>query len=473
MIRSRAFSQTEHRPAILWLLSFVILGSALVLLYPDADQQDAGYHYLFARWSWHEPYYLIGVWTRPLFTLIYSVPAQLGYPAAKSFTLLLSLATAWQSYRLASQFRLERAAMVIPLLVLQPAFFLLFTETQTESLFALIFVVALRLYHSGRTRSALVAVSLLILVRPEGFFIGVIWGLWILLSPREWPWWRRLLETLWLALGAIMWWTIASLMTRDPLWILHDWPADWQMGSVANGQGPIFWYIVLLPLIVGPLLLPPFVLGLRHLLRSREPLLGVSSFLALFALHSVLFWRGWFGAAGYPRYLVCVSPAIAIVTLAGWSRIGALAHRGVQAVVLVISFLVCLFYVDGYRFTRDARAVDDAVQWLRLNPVSYARLIYSQPYTCIRLGCASSDRPALTADREHNLDILRSSQSGTLLFWDSDVGPKWYGLRASDFEALGYRRLFSKSYRLEGWFFKLSWRYHGGPRFQEMHLYYR
>jgi hypothetical protein len=90
---------SENRTTFAWLAVFGLIGVVLVILYADADQQDAGYHYLFARWSWSEPYYLIGVWTRPLFTLIYSIPAQFGYRAAKLFTLLISLITAWQSVR--------------------------------------------------------------------------------------------------------------------------------------------------------------------------------------------------------------------------------------------------------------------------------------------------------------------------------------------------------------------------------------
>ncbi|MEP7270608.1 MAG: hypothetical protein ABI882_03850 [Acidobacteriota bacterium] len=473
MIRSLVRPLFSNRSILLWLLLFGVLGVALIFLYPDADQQDAGYHYLFARWSWHEPYYLIGVWTRPLFTLIYSFPAQFGYRSAKVLTLLICLMTAIETYRLAARLGFERAEWVFPLLLLQPAYFLLYTETQTESLFALVFVIALNLHYAGRTRAAMLAASMLILIRPEGFFLGCLWALWTLQYSREWPWWRRLLETLWLAIGALAWWVAAALITGDTMWIVHDWPADWHATSIANGRGPIVWYVILLPLIVGPLLLPAFVVGLSHLIRRREFLLGVSSFLALFLLHSVLFWQGWFGAAGYPRYLVCVSPAIAVVTLCGWNRMTLLSDRRVRVAVLIASFLVCLFYVDGYRFTRDSRAIDDAIAWLERHPISFSRLVYSQSYMCIRLNCSSNDRPSLTNDREHNLDLLNGLPSGTLIFWDGEVGPKWYGLRAADFEKIGYRRLWSSSYHLEGWFFRLPWRYHGGPRLQEIDLYFK
>ena len=220
--------------ALIWLTTFGFLGVGFVILYADADQQDAGYHYLFARWSWKEPYYLIGVWTRPLFTLIYSIPSQLGYSASKLFTLVICLATGVQTFRLARRLSLPNAELVVPLLFLQPAYFLLFTETQTEPLFALLFVVALRLHYEGRVRAGMIIASLLVLVRPEGFFLGFLWWVWILQSHREWRWWRRLSESMWLGMGALGWWLAASLITGDPLWILHDWPADWHALSIAN-----------------------------------------------------------------------------------------------------------------------------------------------------------------------------------------------------------------------------------------------
>src|SRR5262249_61799811 len=125
------------------------------------------------------------VLARPVFTLLYSLPAQFGYAAAKFFTVIIGLAAAWQTFRLARQIKLDRAELAIPLLFLQPSFFLLSSIVLTETLFALVFVIALRLHLSGRIRTGMIVASLLILVRPEGFFIGVLWGLWGLTERRR------------------------------------------------------------------------------------------------------------------------------------------------------------------------------------------------------------------------------------------------------------------------------------------------
>src|SRR5215813_2185149 len=184
MIRYFRDDQSLRR-ALIWLVVFAAVGAALVLLYRDADQQDSGYHFLFARWAHRHPRSLIGVWARPLFTLLYFPFAQFGYPAAKFFTVIVSLAAAWQTFRLARQMNFDRAELAVPLLFLQSPFFLLSSAVLTETLFALVFVIALRLHLSGRIRTGMITASLLILVRPEGFFIGVLWGVWVLTERRR------------------------------------------------------------------------------------------------------------------------------------------------------------------------------------------------------------------------------------------------------------------------------------------------
>src|SRR5262245_1757584 len=278
------------RRALAWLAFFAAIGVAMVLLYRDADQQDSGYHFLFARWAHRHPQYFIGVWARPLFTLLYFPFAQFGYAAAKFFTVIISLATAWQTFRLARQIGFDRAEMAIPLLFLQPSFFLLSSTVMTETLFALLFVIALRLHLSVRIKAGMIVASLLILIRPEGLFIGALWGVWVIIE-----WWRdkatnsHLLLASWLPLiliatGAFAWWLAAYLITRDPLWIVHDWPHDWRPDGKANGTGPIWWYVALAPLIVGPILILPFIAGLWRLLKRREFICGVSAVLVLFVI---------------------------------------------------------------------------------------------------------------------------------------------------------------------------------------------
>ncbi|HEY6401909.1 MAG TPA: hypothetical protein VI479_10900 [Blastocatellia bacterium] len=291
-------------------------------------------------------------------------------------------------------------------------------------------------------------------------------------------------QLLLLSTGLLAWWLAAYLISGDPLWIIHDWPPDWRPDGKANGDGPIWWYVAMSPLIIGPLLLGPFIVGLWRLLKRREFLCGVSAFLFLFVAHSLMFWRGWFGSAGYARYFVCVSPAVALITLAGWNALAVetrklaflrsmAARKSLATTALAGSLLISFIYIDSWTFTRDARAVDEMFEWFRANERPIARLIGSQAYMWAVFDRDQWERPPFTTDREHNMELIRQSPPRTLVFWDEETGPKWYGLRAEDFESAGYVVLKSQAFKLEGLFFRLPRKGFGGPRIQRMSLLYK
>ena len=69
--------------------------------------------------------------------------------------------------------------------------------------------------------------------------------------------------------------------------------------------------------------------------------------------------------------------------------------------------------------------------------------------------------------------MLRQSPPGTLVFWDGETGPSWFGLSADDLEAAGYTRLRSQSYELDGWLREGRWLRGFKPRTQQMYLLYK
>jgi hypothetical protein len=63
--------------------------------------------------------------------------------------------------------------------------------------------------------------------------------------------------------------------------------------------------------------------------------------------------------------------------------------------------------------------------------------------------------------------------AGTMVVWDERVGPKWFGLKAGDFEEAGFVRLHSQSFTLKGYILDRSWFGYGGPRAQTIYLLYK
>jgi hypothetical protein len=464
--RAEPFARsTSHRDIRLFrigLFVMALLGIAVIFLFPGCPEQDSGYHLVHARLAWQEPAYFVGVWERPLYTLLFAGPALLGFQAARCFALCISLAVAWQTWKLARELQLERSWLIVPFLLAQPTFFELYTDLLTEPLFALIFVIALRLHLQGWTKTGMLVASLLPLARPEGLFLCLLWASWVFVDL-----WRKrsgrpaakwLTDALPLSLlgtGTFVWWAIALAITGDPLFILHDWPPEWQFGIY--GHGTLFSYGFRSSEFIGSLVFVAFATGLGRLLWLRKQFAFTTSWLLFFLLHSVFWAYGLFGEAGYPRYMVSVAPATAVITLFGWNTLSdwcsRMIARPARALigpsVLGLSLVLSFNYLDGLTCSRDFVAIREMVSWLKQSGRPVRCLIWSNAMMCL----ADTDLPVnqlMTYSRERNLQILQRAPTQTLVFWDDDIGPRWFGLTTRDIEAAGFQLLRIRQYALAG-----------------------
>jgi hypothetical protein len=457
----------DFRYAMIALAFMALLGVVLIYLFPGCPEQDTDYHFLEARSVWGNPTFLVDVWARPLYTSFYALPALLGFTAARFFAVGIGLAIAWQTWCLAGDLRLQRAWLVIPLLLGQPVFFELYPDLLTEPLFALAFVVALRWHLRGWTWRGMLAASFLPLARPEGVFLCLLWGLWVaigdekcVLSPKasfDWRIIRGFPSTLVLAGGVFLWWMAATCITRDPLFILHNWPVTWHQG--VYGRGSLFSYGQRAMEFIGLPLAVPFFVGLWSKLRVGASWIPItSSFLLLFFLHTLFRAYGLFGEAGYPRYMVSVAPAIALLTLAGWNAIGAgmekwprFASWLLGATILVVCLLANFLYLDSFLPARDPIAIREMSDWFDAHPQPFKRLVWSNARMCIVSGLTLGQSPSLsTSSHEATLALLRGMPSGTLAFWDDHFGPEWFGLTAAELENIGYKLIRTRRYWLPG-----------------------
>jgi hypothetical protein len=472
----------KSRQAVIWLAITSSAAAALSFLFPDSIQQDGGFHFLFARWAWTHPELFVGVWARPLFTTVFGAPALAGYSAAKLYAVVIAAAVMWQTYRFADDSGIARAPLVIPLMFLQPSFFVLSADTMTEPIFALVLVIALRLRQQRHHLASATTLSFSVLARPEGFFICALWALFIIIDARRQS--RRdraFLEILLLATGAFVWWMAALAITRDPLFIIHNWPPSWPTTGTIYGRGAWWNYLVRFAEIVPPLFIPAFAAGLWVSLQNRGrrqfPLILPAIFLSFFLIHSVLRAYGLMGSAGYPRYFVAISPVLAILTLEGWNlvaeKFSATLRTGILSIALSLSAITCFFYFDGAEWIRDTRAIDQMHLWFSANSVDVKRFVFSQVYSCIRFDRDPWENITFSADEQRNLDILKSSPKGTLALWDKLYGPKWHHIESKDFEAAGYELLYEGNFLLKGYILPRSFFGFGGPRNQRMFLYYK
>lgn len=92
---------------------------------------------------------------------------------------------------------------------------------------------------------------------------------------------------------------------------------------------------------------------------------------------------------------------------------------------------------------------------------------------CILLDRDPWENVSFTRDRSKDLQSLRESPVGTLVFWEDRFGPKWHGMKPDDFTAAGYDLLHQQEFLLKGYILPRSFFGFGGPRRQVMYLFYK
>ncbi|MFQ5422401.1 MAG: hypothetical protein ACE5F9_00310 [Phycisphaerae bacterium] len=291
-------------------------------------------HYLFARWAWTWPTYLLDDWGKPGFTVLYFLPAGVGWPMCRVLSAILTAWSAWFAYRIAQGLRLRHAWAVVLLAYAQPLFFQLSQTTLTET--ALAFYLSLAVYLAQRDRwswSAAV-VSLAFVTRHEAI---VFLPVWLLLAGGGGVRLRRLWPVLWapllVSVGAL---GAGAGPTLDKYFVARP--------SSQYGHGSWLTFFSRSMEAWGPAIATLALSGLWATWRNSRGRLLAASVASYFAAETVIRAMGLFSSGGYARFLVALSPLVAVAALAGWLR---LWHRNERrrrnAVALVAGAMVLLW----------------------------------------------------------------------------------------------------------------------------------
>lgn len=327
--------------------AWLVLGVGLLVSVVCAVLSDGVYHeddlvhLQMAEWALRDPRYLLDQWGRPGFTLLYVLPAQFGWLAARIFTGVLVAATGWLTFRLAQGLGLPSAWTAPLLLWLQPLYFTLSYTTLTETAAALYLTGAMVAWQRGAPALSAGLISLLALTRHEAMVLLAVWAVLL--------WLRRAPAIAWLSLVAapVLHNVLAFVfLHRAPLLSFLD-----PKPTNAYGSGHWFTMVRLAQDAFSPVLLLLAAAGTLALMRRRDGRGWWTLGVGWIVLQTVLFKFGLFASGGYARFLVVVSPVVALAAAFGLNRLlrllrvsrhraipgpaGAGVVRGVAVAVLV------------------------------------------------------------------------------------------------------------------------------------------
>ncbi len=291
-------------------------------------------HYLFARWAWTWPTYLLDDWGKPGFTVLYFLPAGVGWPMCRVLSAILTAWSAWFAYRIAQGLRLRHAWAAVLLAYGQPLFFQLSQTTLTET--ALAFYLSLAVYLAQRDRwswSAAV-VSLAFVTRHEAI---IFLPVWLVLAWRADARLRRLWPILWapvlVNVGAL---NVGAGPAFEKYFVARP--------SSQYGHGSWLTFLSRSMEAWGPAIATLALSGLWAAWRNPQGRLLAASIASYFTAETVIRAMGLFSSGGYARFLVALSPLVAVAALAAWLR---LWHKNERrrcvAVALIAATMVLLW----------------------------------------------------------------------------------------------------------------------------------
>lgn len=326
-----AGSVRRRNRLIVWIstLVFVTLGLTFGLLSNGVHHDDDLTHFMFARWAWTFPGYLVNVWGRPGFTVPVSLVAGLGdretaWHLARGLSTVVTMAGALLAAGMARRLGIRTWAWVVGLCYLQPLNTVLSYTTLTENFTALYLIASLCLLHRRRFVWASVVFSLVLVSRLETVILLPVW--W-------WYVWRRARSAstspliVFASVFATLW--APAVQNVVHFIIFGTWPASVFFRPSGSTEylatGPLAFLPPLL-LATSPFVLLLAMIGARRLVRR-----GAGDVVALagvyLATHWLIKWFGVFASGGFARFVVAVSPLLAVAAAAGLDVVAEATRR--------------------------------------------------------------------------------------------------------------------------------------------------
>ena len=446
----------------LFLPAYFILQLVLIFVSESAygyGGADNIAHYQISRYSFKYPELFLDLWGKPVYTLLSAPFAQVGYEGAKIFNVVVAVFTFVLTAKIVRQlFPWELSPLIaVVFIAFSPVYFLLATSCLTEILFSFILIAAVYLFIRKRFIFAAIAISFLPLVRSEGFVLFPVIGVALLLS-------RSYRSLPFLFAGTVIYSFIGYLVFDDWLWLINKQP--YTLEQSIYGSGSLHHFIKHSHSIFGIPLLVLIVFGLvvwfiRVIRRNswRHPdtilfLLITGSWVAFFAAHSYVWWKGTGGSAGLTRVIGSVIPLAAITGL----QFYALLMKKVRRTAIVNSLFGVLAILQVVLFfTRNnldlqpeitERLMKETAEYIRKHE-NGKKVFYTNPLLVHLLGLDPFDFSQCYGWITDRQQPSNSLEWGDLLVWDAHFGPNEGRVPFENLEADPYLVKLKALYPLE------------------------
>jgi len=434
------------------LLLFVLLVGMSFLSEGFSGGADNLNHYFISRYSFQHPHLFLDTWGRPLFTIMSSPFSQFGFQGMKLFNILLGCISAYLAFLIARKIGIARAWLAPLFVILTPLFFLMTITGLTEIQFGFILILSVYLFFDERYIASAIVISFLPLSRSEGIVLLPLFFIAYLMK-------RRVVAIPFLATGILIFSVIGYFFVwKDFFWLFNQSPYPLHH-SLYKEEGSLFHFIGETPGIFGLPLLFLFITGTglyawqlftspkeNRMRVSLEIWMLVIPVLLFFAVHSVLFWKAWFGSMGLIRVITGVLPLAAIVSLKAYDQLEKtflkkkiLQTACITVLIILLVLANVLIYHYPVRLKSDEKTVKASTNWIRQNHLEKRLILFTHFYVPYFLDFDPYDKKL--GEQVFTRKWLPCYPAGTVFIWDSYFGPTECTVPVSVIDSLGIYRL--------------------------------
>ena len=425
----------QHKLLWIWLaIVTTVLLWAAILSEGAYGGADSFMHYLISRYSWQDPNLFLHHWGKPVFTILSSPFAQLGFIGVRIFNILCALAASFLTFRTSENLGIKYpilAAILTGVATLAPPVYL---SGLTEPLFGLTLILAIYLASSSKLSWSALVISFIPLIRTEGI---IFIPLWILVSGLIKSW-----KTIPLLFTGLMMFSLLGWFGGMNLfWLITESP----YGTAASyGSGDLlhFWnyreetfgsiFIVLLFFGVG------WLASQWRLFTSKSTvsftwILILISFFGYFVAHSVVWWQGTGSSAGLTRVMIGIVPVGAVIASAS-TQATVFITKGRNIIAYTLAAFTVL-YQGFYSFSGSSTlsipskwgpeetVLQVAVDYMRENNLDNNYVVYFNPVVAFMLELnpfkTEKSRQQIPDRSQPELYI----PNGAILLYDNHFGP--------------------------------------------------
>jgi len=423
----KSLSEISER-RLMYALIAVILFIDMTILVLSNGYSGGSYsvmHYQFARWAFVNPENLLNSWANPIYTLLAAPFALLGFKSLQLMNIMLGILSGYFAYRVAKELKMKTPLLALVICSFTPVFMMTFFGGTTEIMFAFVAILGTFLLIKDKFFAGAVVVSMLPLIRLDGFILLPVYAIYFLR-------WHRV-KYLPLLLSATVLYSLIGLMFGKSLFWLFEGVKLWS--DSIYGHGSFTQFIVRSPGFFGIpneiFFVTGLVAGLWLYIRERkeysqEFVLVVLPFVIYFLAHSFAWWQGIGNSQGLSRYMAAIVPFMAVMATRGLYLFAKMffiifKSEAVRIGALILGFASIIhipFAIQNYPVSLSSTdwALSDAAEYIKVNGLDTKKIYYTDPSIFYFL----NKNPKCNSCIEvKNAEQLKLMQNSDLLLFDA------------------------------------------------------